>query len=86
MEVLYLSRASLATALNPVPGNQSGRCRTVQGFVNYSQVILYGTQRHARIGKASTRNFPGTIADVNACVASMFAVRNGSSIDFTSIP
>jgi hypothetical protein len=35
MDSLNLSRASLARALNPVPGNQSGIWRTVQRFVGY---------------------------------------------------
>ena len=34
MDILYFSRTSLARALNPVPGNQSGTYRTAQGFVS----------------------------------------------------
>lgn len=34
----------------------------------------------------SARNFPGTVTAVNALVASIIALKNGSSVDLTSIP
>ena len=34
MDTRYFSRTSLARTLNPVPGNQSGRCCTVHDFVS----------------------------------------------------
>jgi hypothetical protein len=86
MAIWYLSRASLAAALNSVPGNQSGRYRTVQGFVSGSRVVLCMAHGHIRMGMTSTRNFPGAIADSHTRAASRFALRNGSSIDSTSIP
>ena len=42
--------------------------------------------KHARIGMISARYFPGAITTAIACDASIFAFKNGSSGDLTSIP
>ena len=84
MAIWYFLRTSLARALNPVPGNQSGTYRTVRDVVS-GRWVMSG-YRDARMGMVSTRNFPGTIADDSVCAALTVALRNGSSVDLGSIP
>ena len=51
--------------------------------------LLVGAVRvhgHARIGMASTRNFPGTKAVLNTHDASRIVLRNRSSVDLGCIP
>ena len=79
------SRTSLARALNPVPGNQSGIYRTVQGFVNCLWMPDW-VDRYTHMGMASTRNFPGIRATPSVRDASKTAARYGSSADLGSIP